>query len=84
MWICNNSIRGRGVNNRLLHGSKIGKNQKSYQGWEISDKCDILTVEKITLIRNKTKISLEVTSGKREIEEIQLKESRMRTKKKIE
>ena len=45
----------------LVH--KIGKNQKSDQGWEIIGKYDILTVgeRKIALIGNKTKRIFEIT-----------------------
>ena len=46
---------------------KIGKNQKSDQGWEIIGKYDILTVgeRKIALIGNKTKRIFEITPWKR-------------------
>ena len=48
------------LNNRLSHGSKIGKIQKSYQGWEISDKNNISTVaeKRIAFIVKRTKICL--------------------------
>ena len=54
---------------------KIGKNQNISQGWLISEKNDILTVEgiQIDLIGNITKRSLEVNPWKIELEARRLK-----------
>ena len=53
---------------------------------KISEKCDILTVEekRMALIGNKTKRSLEMTPGQRELETRWLKASSMSIKKLIE
>ena len=69
------------LNNRLSHGSKIGKIQKSYQGWEISDKNNISTVaeKRIAFIVKRTKICLYMTQWQKELEEGQLKLGNMRT-----
>ena len=70
----------------MSHGSKIGKNKKIAQGWEIGAKDDILTVQerKISHIGNKTKRSLEMTPWKIEVEAQQLKATKMHMKELIE
>ena len=53
---------------------------------KVSDKYDIWTVEEkwIPLIGNKTKRSLEITPGQRELDTIRFKASNTRIKKQIE
>ena len=65
---------------------KIGNNQKSDQGWKISGKYDIFTVEekRISFIGNSVKRSLGMTPRQREIDSIRSNESKMRITRKIE
>ena len=65
---------------------KIGENKNSPQGWKISAKDDILTVQQKQIARrvNKTKIILEINLQQIEIEARRLKAENMQTKKRIE
>ena len=60
--------------------------KKGDQGWEISKKYNILTVEEkqVALIRNRIKISLERNPVQRELKKICLKAPKMRIMKRTE
>ena len=71
----------------ISRGSKKWEEPKKISNLETnSGKCDILKVEenRIFLIGNETRKSLEMTLKQREIEAIQMKASNMRVKTRIE
>ena len=71
--------------NRLSHGSKFWEEKKVPKVGKICAKDEILTVQEkqIAYIKNKTKLSLKINPYQRELEAQRLKESNMRTKKRI-